>query len=72
MRSPWPWGKDHNQIDSAHLLQALLNQQGGSARPLLQRAGANLDALQQSLRGVHRQPAGGQPTPPARCTCRRI
>ncbi|GAB5413050.1 MAG: ATP-dependent chaperone ClpB [Congregibacter sp.] len=43
-------GQDHNQIDSAHLLQAQLNQSGGSARPLLQRAGANLDALQQSLR----------------------
>jgi ATP-dependent Clp protease ATP-binding subunit ClpB len=43
-------GLDHNQIDSAHLLQALLNQQGGSSRPLLQRAGANLDALQQALR----------------------
>jgi ATP-dependent Clp protease ATP-binding subunit ClpB len=45
-------GKDHSQIDSAHLLQALLNQQGGSARPLLQRAGANIDALQQALRGL--------------------
>jgi len=45
-------GLDHNQIDSAHLLQALLNQQGGSCRPLLQRAGANLDALQQALRKV--------------------
>lgn len=43
-------GRDHNQIDSVHLLQALLNQQGGSARPLLQRGGANIDALQQSLR----------------------
>lgn len=43
-------GHDHNQIDSAHLLQALLNQQGGSARPLLQRAGANLDALQQGVK----------------------
>ncbi|MEM9314721.1 MAG: Clp protease N-terminal domain-containing protein, partial [Pseudomonadota bacterium] len=45
-------GMDHNQIASAHLLQALLNQQGGVARPLLQRAGANLDLLQQSLRGA--------------------
>ena len=45
-------GRDHNQIDSAHLLQALLDQQGGSARPLLQRGGANLDALQQKLRAV--------------------
>ena len=43
-------GRDHSQIDSAHLLQSLLNQQGGSARPLLQRAGANLDQLQQFVR----------------------
>ncbi|MEM6545489.1 MAG: ATP-dependent chaperone ClpB, partial [Pseudomonadota bacterium] len=43
-------GKDNNQIDSTHLLQALLNQQGGSSRPLLQRAGSNLDVLQQELR----------------------
>lgn len=45
-------GRDHNQIDSAHLLQALINQQGGAARPLLQRAGSNIDSLQQSLRAV--------------------
>ncbi|MFK8042943.1 ATP-dependent chaperone ClpB [Congregibacter sp.] len=45
-------GRDHNQIDSAHLLQALINQQEGSARPLLQRAGANIDAMQQSLRSL--------------------
>lgn len=45
-------GQDHNQIDSAHLLQALLNQAGGAARPLLQSAGANLDALQQGLRAA--------------------
>lgn len=45
-------GSDHSQIDSAHLLQALLNQQGGSTRPLLQRAGANLDALQEGLRAT--------------------
>ena len=45
-------GFDHNQIDSSHLLQALLKQQGGSVRPLLQRAGANLEALQQALRKV--------------------
>lgn len=42
-------GKDHNQIEPVHLLQALVNQQGGAARPLLQRAGANLDTLQQAL-----------------------
>ncbi|MDA8962020.1 ATP-dependent chaperone ClpB [Congregibacter sp.] len=45
-------GRDHSQIDSAHLLQALINQQGGAARPLLQRAGSNIDSLQQSLRAV--------------------
>ncbi|EAQ95823.2 ATP-dependent chaperone ClpB [Congregibacter litoralis] len=45
-------GRDHNQIDSAHLLQALINQQDGSARPLLQRAGANIDVLQQALRSL--------------------
>lgn len=42
-------GKDHNQVEPAHLMQALLNQQGGAARPLLQRAGGNLDMLQQDL-----------------------
>lgn len=42
-------GKDHSQIEAVHLLQALLNQQGGAARPLLQSGGANLDMLQQEL-----------------------
>ena len=45
-------GRDNSQIDTAHLLQALLDQQGGSARPLLQNAGANIDQLQQALRGL--------------------
>ncbi len=38
-------GKDHNYIEPVHLLSALLEQQGGSARPLLQKAGANLNTL---------------------------
>ncbi len=38
-------GKDHNFIDPLHLLAALLQQQGGSTRPLLQRAGANVAGL---------------------------
>ena len=42
-------GRDHSQIEPVHLLRALIDQQGGSARPLLQRAGANLDTLQQQL-----------------------
>ncbi|QFU74841.1 ATP-dependent chaperone ClpB [Halioglobus maricola] len=38
-------GKDHNFIEPVHLLSALLEQSGGSARPLLQKAGANLVTL---------------------------
>ncbi len=38
-------GMDHNFIEPAHLLSALLEQKGGSARPLLQKAGANLPGL---------------------------
>ena len=38
-------GKDHNFIEPAHLLAVLLEQQGGSARPLLQKAGANVAGL---------------------------
>ncbi len=34
-------GKDHNFIEAVHLLSALLEQQGGSSRPLLQKAGAH-------------------------------
>ncbi|MFT7288799.1 MAG: ATP-dependent Clp protease ATP-binding subunit ClpB [Halieaceae bacterium] len=45
-------GRDHNQIEPVHLLEALLNQQSGSTRPLLQRAGANLDALHQKLQSA--------------------
>ena len=38
-------GKDHNFIEPVHLLNALLEQEGGSTRPLLQKAGANLASL---------------------------
>ena len=38
-------GKDHNFIEPAHLLAALLEQQGGSVRPLLQKAGADIAGL---------------------------
>lgn len=38
-------GKDHNFIEPTHLLRALLEQQGGSSRPLLQKAGADVVAL---------------------------
>ncbi len=38
-------GKDHNFIEPVHLLGALLDQPGGSSRPLLQKAGANVADL---------------------------
>lgn len=38
-------GRDHSTIEPLHLLSALLDQAGGSARPLLQKAGANLSEL---------------------------
>ncbi|HEY0232801.1 MAG TPA: ATP-dependent chaperone ClpB [Dokdonella sp.] len=38
-------GRDHNMLDPAHLLAALLDQQGGSTVPLLAQAGVNVPAL---------------------------
>jgi len=38
-------GKDHNYVEPVHLLAALLNQQGGACRPLLQSAGADVAKL---------------------------
>ncbi len=37
--------KDHNLMEPAHLLIAMIDQQGGSTRPLLAQAGANLPVL---------------------------
>jgi len=42
-------GKDHQYIEAVHLLSALLKQQGGSAKPLLTQAGANIPLLEQSI-----------------------
>src|SRR4249920_3617456 len=42
-------GRDHNLIEPAHLLLALLDQQGGSSKPLLAQAGVNVAALRQRL-----------------------
>jgi ATP-dependent Clp protease ATP-binding subunit ClpB len=38
-------GKDNNFIEPVHLLSALLDQGGGSSRPLLQKAGADISGL---------------------------
>jgi ATP-dependent Clp protease ATP-binding subunit ClpB len=45
-------GNDNQYIDPAHLLSALLNQDDGGARSLLQRAGVNVGALSAALRGL--------------------
>ena len=42
-------GNDHSAIEPAHLLLALLNQQGGSVRPILNRAGFDANGLQEAL-----------------------
>ena len=42
-------GRDHNLIEPAHLLVALIDQQGGSTRPMLAQAGVNVAALRQRL-----------------------
>ncbi|MDF9393223.1 MULTISPECIES: ATP-dependent chaperone ClpB [Methylococcus] len=42
-------GRDHQFIEAVHVMTALLNQEGGTVRPLLVQAGANVPQLQQSL-----------------------
>jgi ATP-dependent Clp protease ATP-binding subunit ClpB len=45
-------GNDNQYIDPVHLLVALLNQDDGSARSLLQRAGVNVGALTTALKSA--------------------
>ncbi|MFT5503433.1 MAG: ATP-dependent Clp protease ATP-binding subunit ClpB [Gammaproteobacteria bacterium] len=42
-------GRDHQFIEPVHLMTALLDQQGGSVRPLLTHAGVNLSLLRSQL-----------------------
>ena len=42
-------GNDHGAIEPSHLLLALLNQQGGSVRPILNRAGYDVNGLQDEI-----------------------
>ena len=42
-------GRDHNLIEPAHLLLALLDQSGGGTRPLLTQAGVNVPVLRERL-----------------------
>ena len=51
-------GRDHSQLESFHLMQALLDQRGGAVRPLLAQAGFDVtglrNALAKSLEGLAR------------------
>ena len=42
-------GRDHNLIEPAHLLVALIDQQGGGTRPLLSQSGVNVPLLRERL-----------------------
>jgi ATP-dependent Clp protease ATP-binding subunit ClpB len=42
-------GRDHNLIEPAHLLLALVDQSGGGTRPLLAQAGVNVPVLRERL-----------------------
>lgn len=41
--------RDHNQLDTLHLLSAMIDQQGGTVRPLLAQAGFNVNVLRNEL-----------------------
>jgi len=58
-------GRDNQFIEPVHLMAALLDSQGGSARPLLEKSGANVAKLRSELAGaIDRLPkvegAGGE------------
>ena len=42
-------GRDHQFIEPAHLMIALLDQRGGSVRPLFTHAGVNINLLRSQL-----------------------
>ncbi|VUD68305.1 Chaperone protein ClpB [Thalassocella blandensis] len=42
-------GRDHNQLEPIHVISAMLDQQGGSVRPLLVNAGFNVAGLRNEI-----------------------
>src|SRR5438094_10426765 len=42
-------GRDHAYIEPVHVLKVLLDQEGGSIRPVLTKAGVNIPELRSSL-----------------------
>jgi ATP-dependent Clp protease ATP-binding subunit ClpB len=56
-------GNDHAAIEPSHLLLALLNQQGGSVRPILNRAGYDVNGLQGEINSqLDKLPSISNPT----------
>ena len=45
-------GRDNQYIEPVHLMAALLDQQGGTARPLLEKAGVQVAKLRSDLAGA--------------------
>jgi ATP-dependent Clp protease ATP-binding subunit ClpB len=45
-------GRDHNFIETAHVLVALLEQEGGLARSLFQKINININQLRASLNQI--------------------
>src|SRR5271155_379360 len=45
-------GRDNQYIEPVHVMAALLDQQGGTARPLLEKAGTNVAKLRSELAGA--------------------
>ena len=45
-------GQDHNQIDTVHVLLALLEQTNSSIKDVIRRAGVNVPELERALRAV--------------------
>lgn len=45
-------GNDHNQIDSVHLLLALIEQSSSTVKEIIRRCGANVSALEEQLRQI--------------------
>src|SRR5262245_2602119 len=45
-------GRDHQIIEPAHVMLALVQQEGGTVRPLLMKVGANLNKLRSDLEAL--------------------
>lgn len=42
-------GRDHQYIEPVHLMNAMLNQEGGTTRPLFEKVGLNINSLRSAL-----------------------